>query len=157
MNDPAASVEDRRRAVLKAADRHQELSRDASCGRGVDRHLFALYVVSIGLGKDIPFLKDALSIPWRLSTSQIPQRQTEGLVSGTDESMVSPSGGFGPVADDGYGVSYMMASDDQVLVLPAPHLLLVQYSPRSPSLPPPSHTPSFPLTLPPSSLTHRNA
>jgi hypothetical protein len=31
-----------------------------------------------------------------------------------DESMVSPSGGFGPVADDGYGVSYMIASDDQV-------------------------------------------
>ncbi len=28
--------------------------------------------------------------------------------------MVSPSGGFGPVADDGYGVSYMIASDDQV-------------------------------------------
>ena len=24
-------------------------------------------------------MKDALSIPWRLSTSQIPQRQTEGV------------------------------------------------------------------------------
>ncbi len=31
-----------------------------------------------------------------------------------EEDMVSPSGGFGPVADDGYGVSYMIASDDQV-------------------------------------------
>jgi hypothetical protein len=30
------------------------------------------------------------------------------------EDQVSPSGGFGPVADDGYGVSYMIASDDQV-------------------------------------------
>jgi len=63
--------------------------------------------------QDIKFLKEALSIPWRLSTSQIPQRQTEGILDKIDESMVSPSGGFGPVADDGYGVSYMIASDDQ--------------------------------------------
>ena len=36
------------------------------------------------------------------------------ILDNIDESMVSPSGGFGPVADDGYGVSYMIASDDQV-------------------------------------------
>jgi hypothetical protein len=37
--------------VRKAADRHQDVSREASCGKGVDRHLFALYVVAMGLGK----------------------------------------------------------------------------------------------------------
>eukprot|EP00960_Hanusia_phi_P057787 763663-Hanusia_phi.AAC.5 len=98
-------------ALYKAAEQHQKYSRDASLGRGVDRHLFALYVAAKGLGMEVNFLKDALSMPWKLSTSQIPQRQTEFIT--TDPNMVSPSGGFGPVADDGYGVSYMMADDDR--------------------------------------------
>ena len=29
-----------------------------------------------------------------------------------DAQRISPGGGFGPVADDGYGVSYMVASED---------------------------------------------
>jgi hypothetical protein len=37
--------------MRKATDRHQDVSRDASGGKGVDRHLFALYVVGMGLGK----------------------------------------------------------------------------------------------------------
>jgi len=44
--------------MRKATDRHQDVSRDASCGKGVDRHLFALYVVGMGLGK---VLRTALS------------------------------------------------------------------------------------------------
>ena len=55
------------------------------------------------------FVKDALSIPFKLSTSQIPQRQTK--LRGEDPKLLSPSGGFGPVSDLGYGVSYMMADD----------------------------------------------
>jgi len=58
---------------------------------------------------DIKFVKDALSIPFKLSTSQIPQRQT--TLRGEDPKLLSPSGGFGPVSDQGYGVSYMMADD----------------------------------------------
>lgn len=46
-----------------------------AAGRGVDRHLFALYVVAMGMGVEVPFLQEALSLPWRLSTSQLPQRQ----------------------------------------------------------------------------------
>jgi hypothetical protein len=55
------------------------------------------------------FVKDALSVPFKLSTSQIPQRQTN--LRGEDPKLLSPSGGFGPVSDLGYGVSYMMADD----------------------------------------------
>lgn len=33
-----------------AGERHQKLYRDAMNGKGIDRHLFALYVVSKGLG-----------------------------------------------------------------------------------------------------------
>jgi hypothetical protein len=44
-------------------------------GRGVDRHLFALYVMAMGMNIEVPFLKASLSLPWKLSTSQLPQRQ----------------------------------------------------------------------------------
>lgn len=86
-------------------------------------------------------MQAALSDPWRLSTSQQPQNQT-GLwdprcvnspgarvgasVGGcahvlvllcrsaeSDQFLISPGGGFGPVADDGYGVSYMVAKEDE--------------------------------------------
>jgi hypothetical protein len=48
----------------------------------VDRHLFALYVVAMGMGVEVPFLQEALSLPWRLSTSQLPQRQDVCCVHG---------------------------------------------------------------------------
>lgn len=35
------------------------------------------------------------------------------FVPRTDEHLVSPGGGFGPVADDGYGVSYMVAREQE--------------------------------------------
>ena len=113
MDDPKVSKEDKIKAMRHAASRHVSVSRESSIGRGVDRHLFCLYVASLGVGMDIKFLKDALSMPWQLSTSQIPQRQTEGeWPKEVKEGMFSPSGGFGPVSDQGYGVSYMMATDD---------------------------------------------
>ena len=43
---------------------------------GLDRHLFALYVVSQGTNTKSEFLNRALSMGWRLSTSQQPQNQT---------------------------------------------------------------------------------
>mmetsp|Transcript_4768 Transcript_4768/g.11175 ORF Transcript_4768/g.11175 Transcript_4768/m.11175 type:complete len:838 (-) Transcript_4768:226-2739(-) len=111
--DPAASKEDKIKAIKDSAQQHQSYSRDAGCGKGVDRHLFALYVAAQGLGVEAQFLKDFLGLQYKLSTSQIPQRQTsvklDKLPYATD--LLSPSGGFGPVADDGYGVSYMMADD----------------------------------------------
>ncbi len=116
MMDPAQTPQERARLCRVAADRHQVISREAMTGKGVDRHLFALYVVSLGKGIDAPFLRKALGDPWRLSTSQQPQQQTRlwDLRKPEDAKRISPGGGFGPVADDGYGVSYMIASDDQL-------------------------------------------
>lgn len=43
--------------LLKTAcDQHQTGYRDAMCGKGIDRHLFCLYVVSKYLEVDSPFL-----------------------------------------------------------------------------------------------------
>ena len=95
-DDPKVANEDKIKALRIACDKHQSTSRDASCGRGVDRHLFGLYVAGQAISADVKFIKDALSIPFKLSTSQIPQRQTN--LRGEDPKLLSPSGGFGPVS-----------------------------------------------------------
>lgn len=84
------------------------------CGKGIDRHLFCLYVVSKYLELDSPFLKEVLSEPWRLSTSQTPHGQTSKLDLHKHPECISAGGGFGPVADDGYGVSYIIAGEDLI-------------------------------------------
>ncbi|GMR34736.1 hypothetical protein PMAYCL1PPCAC_04931, partial [Pristionchus mayeri] len=45
MMDPKTSREERVRLLRTACEKHQDQYRDAMTGRGVDRHLFALYVV----------------------------------------------------------------------------------------------------------------
>ena len=85
-------------------------------GKGIDRHLFALWVVCRAADDKSEFLEAALSVPWRLSTSQQPQIQTnlrERLDPRIAENFASPGGGFGPVDDLGYGVSYMIVGEDR--------------------------------------------
>ncbi|XP_064645349.1 carnitine O-palmitoyltransferase 1, liver isoform-like isoform X2 [Lineus longissimus] len=103
--------------LRKACDVHQGLYRDAMNGKGLDRHMFALYVACKGSGNESEFLHNAMTIPWTLSTSQQPQQQ----IAGTPDcnlplyaNKVCPGGGFGPVSDDGYGVSYMIPGDKKV-------------------------------------------
>lgn len=42
---------------MEAVANHQTGYQDAMCGKGIDRHLFCLYVVSKYLEVDSPFLK----------------------------------------------------------------------------------------------------
>ena len=106
------SKQELRDMIWKSCDYHSKLYRDAMAGKGVDRHLFCLYVVSKYLKKDHDFLQKVIYEPWRLSTSQTPQVQMN-LVSLEKEPMFrSPGGGFGPVSFDGYGVSYIVAGED---------------------------------------------
>ncbi|KAK5620822.1 Carnitine O-palmitoyltransferase 1, liver isoform [Crenichthys baileyi] len=86
----------------------------AMTGAGIDRHLFCLYLVSKYLGVESPFLKEVLSEPWRLSTSQTPVQQVELFDLVNHPEYISCGGGFGPVADDGYGVSYMFLAENMV-------------------------------------------
>ncbi|KAI5730027.1 hypothetical protein M8J76_009147 [Diaphorina citri] len=114
MEDPKALNEDKIRLLKAAAGAHQRGYQDAMCGKGIDRHLFCLYVVSKYLEVDSPFLKEVLSEPWRLSTSQTPHGQTNRLDLKKHPKCISAGGGFGPVADDGYGVSYIVAGEDLI-------------------------------------------
>ncbi|KAL6107021.1 cpt1a [Pungitius sinensis] len=102
------------RLLKLAAEKHQNLYRLAMTGEGIDRHLFCLYVVSKYLGEDSPFLKEVLSEPWRLSTSQTPMQQVELFDLVRHPEYVSAGGGFGPVADDGYGVSYIILGENLI-------------------------------------------
>ncbi|XP_012788679.1 carnitine O-palmitoyltransferase 1, muscle isoform isoform X2 [Sorex araneus] len=96
----------------KAAEKHQNMYRLAMTGAGIDRHLFCLYVVSKFLGVNSPFLAEVLSEPWRLSTSQTTQFQIGMFDPNQYPNHLGAGGGFGPVADDGYGVSYMIAGEN---------------------------------------------
>lgn len=98
-----------------AGIRHQKLYRDAMNGLGIDRHLFALFIVSKGLGYESQFLESVMKRPWTLSTSQQPQQQIQANTPDINlepfRKMCSPGGGFGPVSDEGYGVSYMLPTE----------------------------------------------
>jgi len=114
MHDESVSSTDRIQMLRKACQVHQRGYQDAMCGKGIDRHLFCLYVVSKYLEVDSAFLKEVLSEPWRLSTSQTPHGQTSKLDLSKNPDCISAGGGFGPVADDGYGVSYIIAGEDLI-------------------------------------------
>ncbi len=66
-------------------------------GKGVDRHLFCLYVMSRYLKLESPFLAKVLGEPWKLSTSQTPGQQTGKIDFNKMPKRISPGGGFGPV------------------------------------------------------------
>ncbi|XP_055934955.1 carnitine O-palmitoyltransferase 1, liver isoform-like isoform X2 [Argiope bruennichi] len=104
-----------KRALLqRAAEKHQNLYRDAMNGKGIDRHLFALYVACKGLGYESEFLHKIITRPWTLSTSQTPHTQMTSLPDANlnifDDKLCT-GGGFGPVSDDGYGFSYIFPSE----------------------------------------------
>ncbi|XP_066557225.1 carnitine O-palmitoyltransferase 1, liver isoform isoform X2 [Amia ocellicauda] len=106
--------DEKKKLFALASEKHQQLYRLAMTGKGIDRHLFCLYVVSKYLGVDSPFLKEVLSEPWRLSTSQTPLQQAELFDLVNNPQHVTSGGGFGPVADDGYGVSYIIVGDNLI-------------------------------------------
>ncbi|KAK9953029.1 hypothetical protein ABG768_017055 [Culter alburnus] len=103
-----------RRLFRTASEKHQHLYRMAMTGGGIDRHLLCLYIVSKYLGEESPFLKEVLSETWRLSTSQTPLQQVELFDFVNHPDYTTCGGGFGPVADDGYGVSYIIIGENMI-------------------------------------------
>ncbi|KAA0191600.1 hypothetical protein HAZT_HAZT004361 [Hyalella azteca] len=95
MSEDTVSRTQKLALLREAGERHQSLYKAAMNGEGIDRHLFALYVVSRGLGYvrlvmlcpqireatisvlgyDCELLENVIKRPWTLSTSQQPQQQ----------------------------------------------------------------------------------
>lgn len=114
MDDETKTMTERVALFKNASNYHQRMYQDAMCGKGIDRHLFCLYVISKYLEIDSPFLKEVLSEPWKLSTSQTPMGQAGLIDLRKHPEYISAGGGFGPVADEGYGVSYIVAGENHV-------------------------------------------
>ncbi|CAF1112622.1 unnamed protein product [Rotaria sordida] len=129
MENPTVTKNERIKLLRRACDYHQQQYRDAMTGKGIDRHLFCLYVLSKYLEIESPFLQQVLHEPWKLSTSQTPVTYDDqhlkrlmaknpdvvaryGIIN--SHSLVPLGGGFGPVAADGYGVSYIIATEDLI-------------------------------------------
>lgn len=117
MLDPNCNAEDRIKCLQIAANKHTILYKDAMNGKGIDRHLFALYVASRGLGYDCKFLAELLTRPWILSTSQTPHTQQTNVpdpnYSNFNDKLCS-GGGFMAVAEHGYGVSYLFPNESRI-------------------------------------------
>ncbi|CAE6414425.1 unnamed protein product [Rhizoctonia solani] len=97
MTDLGASVDAKIAALQHAATSHSTYTRDASTGKGCDRHLFGLRQM-LRPGENSPLFEDELfakSAEWKLSTS--------GLSAG--ERFLGT--GFGAVWPDGYGINYL--------------------------------------------------
>lgn len=114
MEDKNSNSKERVRLLNEACKRHQELYLDAMCGRGIDRHLFCLYIVSKYLKVDSPFLNDIISEPWRLTSSQTPLGQTPKTDLRKNPDFLSAHGGFGLSTLEGYGISYIIAGEDLI-------------------------------------------
>ncbi|KAK0410863.1 hypothetical protein QR680_005367 [Steinernema hermaphroditum] len=118
MLNPKCTEEERLELLRIASRKHQNMYRDAMSGKGVDRHLFALYVVKRYLEEESPFLDKIFPPTYLLSTSQTPLNQCEEeakiLTPEQRMNFVSAGGGFGPVADKGYGVSYVIGGENQI-------------------------------------------
>jgi carnitine O-palmitoyltransferase 1, liver isoform len=78
------------------------------------------YVVSRYLEEESPFFNKIFPPTYSLSTSQTPltecadMPEVRGLTRDQISALRTSGGGFGPVADNGYGVSYIFSGEHQI-------------------------------------------
>ncbi|GMR44591.1 hypothetical protein PMAYCL1PPCAC_14786, partial [Pristionchus mayeri] len=69
MHDEAVDRTKRAEILRRACEAHVSRNRECMVGRGVDRHLFVLYVMAQATGTPSPFLDHCMQQEWLLSTS----------------------------------------------------------------------------------------
>ncbi|KAK0401224.1 hypothetical protein QR680_015653 [Steinernema hermaphroditum] len=109
MEDPESSAAERLTLLRKACCSHTQRNRECMVGRGVDRHLFVLYILSKGTNTSSPFLDYYISQPWMLSTSQ-PPVMTDLNDEDEDKNRSWLGACFGPVTKKGYERSASMTN-----------------------------------------------
>ena len=102
-DNPKVSDDDKLKALVKAAQKHAEISKEAKMGEGVDRHLFALKKLSEQTGGKQPVFTDPAYATFGSNMISTSTLVSEALVGG----------GFGPVSP-GYGVGYAVADNMMV-------------------------------------------
>lgn len=101
-SEPSSTAEEKHAALRLATKEHSRLVKEASQGKGVDRHLFALKC--IGERNNLPLPNFFQSKPWKTLNNTILSTSNCG----------NPSlrlFGFGPVVPDGYGIGYIIKDD----------------------------------------------
>uniref|UniRef100_A0A915BWG4 Cyclic nucleotide-binding domain-containing protein n=1 Tax=Parascaris univalens TaxID=6257 RepID=A0A915BWG4_PARUN len=115
MLDPNSNNEERYRLLQIACKNHVNRNRECMVGKGVDRHLFVLYVLSKAISVKSAFLNYFIAQPWLLSTSQAPtltdQMEED---ANADDSWLGAA--FGPVAKNGYGICYRFAGNHSICI-----------------------------------------
>ncbi|GBN04192.1 Carnitine O-palmitoyltransferase 1, liver isoform [Araneus ventricosus] len=86
VDNPDIPAKEKLAFLQRSCRKHQESCINVMCGKGVDRHIFCLYVLSKHLDVKSPFLEEVLGEPWKLSTSQKKQKrgrqkQSDGKVT----------------------------------------------------------------------------
>ncbi|KAJ7678921.1 acyltransferase ChoActase/COT/CPT [Mycena polygramma] len=103
MMDGKMSQQNRRNLLHHALHAHSSLMREATTGRGIDRHFLGLKLMLRPLSGEVSALLDdelfRRSQTWKLSTSGL---SAGNLFKGT---------GFGATYEDGYGINYLAAPD----------------------------------------------
>ncbi|EYC08096.1 hypothetical protein Y032_0067g117 [Ancylostoma ceylanicum] len=117
MLDENESDQTRMSLLRRACDRHQAYYRNAMAGHGVDRHLFAMYVVSKYYGMSSPFLDNVFSMNYALSTSQTPQHQMSEFTAALNKErdLFWPAGAFTCPEGSNYGVCYTVGATGDLL------------------------------------------
>jgi len=117
--DPVYCATDKERLLQRAVRKHSKLTRAASAGQGVDRHLYALYCVwksGIGTaGDNNNNNNNNAPLP-----SDIPALFNDIGYDTLNATVLSTSNcgnpallqfGFGPVTPEGYGIGYIIKDD----------------------------------------------
>eukprot|EP00039_Didymoeca_costata_P003532 m.68234 g.68234 ORF g.68234 m.68234 type:complete len:654 (-) comp11950_c0_seq2:250-2211(-) len=95
----ACSLEEKRELFSKAIVAHSTMTKICSCGQGIDRHMFGLQSMCTRLGVPVPKL---------FST---PAHKKFNTILLSTSNCGNPSlrlFGFGPVADGGFGIGYII-------------------------------------------------
>ncbi|TKR62911.1 hypothetical protein L596_026813 [Steinernema carpocapsae] len=113
MEDPKCSDNERLTLLRKACESHGFRNKECMVGKGIDRHLFVLYILSKGTNTSSPFLDYYINQKWVLSTSQPPN--VTGLHNEDEMPERSWLGAcFGPVTKEGYGICYRFAGNHSI-------------------------------------------
>eukprot|EP01134_Creolimax_fragrantissima_P005437 CFRG5437T1 len=116
------SVEKKQELLREAVYRHSQTTRNNMADGGIDRHLFGLAVIATGIHEkfgwmteELRFLKEALSRPWTISSSQVPHTQLNA--EDLDADINAPGvGGFAAVDRSGYGIGYCFAGQNRIMI-----------------------------------------
>ena len=94
-----ATLEEKMSALRLAVSEHSRRTKESSCGKGIDRHLFALKCLASQLGHPMPKFYE--SIAWKTLNHSVLSTSNCGNSS-------LRLFGFGPVVPDGFGIGYII-------------------------------------------------